>query len=961
MQKLFALFLFIYLVKVSFAQDPAYFVIGQKELHNADVYSIYQSKTGVLYTSTNRGVFFYKNGNFIPVNSSPNQIGTSLFHLQENKIGEMHCCNFAGQVFKINQNNLELVYTHPYTSGGFDYYFDEINQLIVYAKDIVIIDSIGNKSAIDIEDRSIINLYKVGKSEFLFDLADKDSLYLLNSVTKKIEGFKRKHDPGQNGLHSYLGGAGYLGNELIVMNCYLSMYAKNDFTNEIPIRGAYRFHNNNNKEIFIQPQVSGFKRVYLDKNQRLKSSELFFPNIFCSDLFVNENGTIFIGTFGSGIYVIPDINVRQQKAAYNLRNIESANDSTAFFTTKTGEILKFSKDFTKADSVELIGNSKIFYLKNSGFQFLDFEEDLFVSYRKGAHIPSIKDVSRVNDTLIVMATASGILMYNQKGSLDSRASAYTTGDRRFYYIDTTHTRQVSILADPKNNRLYTSEYGRLLSRPLNSPLIEKELKFKGENINANDLIVLGDTLVVGTQKKGLLFFHDDKCIYQFNEDKGLLNNYIIKLRNDGSKIYSLTNKGLQIIDVYSKEILSPSSSLGIMNEDIADFDLSENKIWLISEQYCFQLDKTKIIPDNEKLTFSIDSIKMANHKLQENGYNEFSSKDNNLTIFLNYSVIEKEKEAFYHYRLEGFENEWQIFNSQNTEIEYRNLSPGEYSFKIFLQYLNNTSEIKTYPFVVLPPFWQRWWFYLLVIIVLAASLTLIFYFRLKALRKKNLQRLERERMKRELAISELKALRAQMNPHFIFNSLNSIQDLILREETDKSYDYIVLFADLVRKSLHYSNKDFIDIDGELEFLKVYLQLEKLRFGEDFTYEIKYIGEKHIRIPSLIIQPFIENAITHGLLHKKGPKKLWVEFEKNEDNLTCFVRDNGIGRTAAKEIKMRQGGHHESFSLSAIKERMRLLGKRFKGDAGYEIHDVMDDKNNSLGTEVCISVPYQDEF
>ncbi len=127
-------------------------------------------------------------------------------------------------------------------------------------------------------------------------------------------------------------------------------------------------------------------------------------------------------------------------------------------------------------------------------------------------------------------------------------------------------------------------------------------------------------------------------------------------------------------------------------------------------------------------------------------------------------------------------------------------------------------------------------------------------------------------LEKELIAINLTALRSQMNPHFIFNALNSIQDLVLKEDTEASYDSIVLFAELIRNTLNYSNQDFISIEKELDFLKVYLQLEKLRFGSDFNYTISFNSTENIDVPSLLIQPFIENALVHGLMHKDGKKK-----------------------------------------------------------------------------------------
>ncbi len=213
--------------------------------------------------------------------------------------------------------------------------------------------------------------------------------------------------------------------------------------------------------------------------------------------------------------------------------------------------------------------------------------------------------------------------------------------------------------------------------------------------------------------------------------------------------------------------------------------------------------------------------------------------------------------------------------------------------------------------------------------------------------------------KNELAFLQLKSLRSQMNPHFIFNSLNSIQDLILQQNTDASYDYIVLFARLVRNTLNYSNKDFIAIDKELEFLEVYLQLEKLRFEDDFAYTIQHTHTEGISVPSLLVQPFIENALLHGLLHKSGKKELIIDFTFTT-HLTCTITDNGIGRREAKKIQERQGGHHQSFALEAIQQRLEILKEQYGAAVGYQICDLYD-QDFATGTKVEIIMPYQKDY
>jgi LytS/YehU family sensor histidine kinase len=198
-----------------------------------------------------------------------------------------------------------------------------------------------------------------------------------------------------------------------------------------------------------------------------------------------------------------------------------------------------------------------------------------------------------------------------------------------------------------------------------------------------------------------------------------------------------------------------------------------------------------------------------------------------------------------------------------------------------------------------------------------------------------------------------------MNPHFIFNSLNSVQDLILKGDVEHSYTYITTFSNLVRRTLNYSEKDFIDFEQEIKLLELYLSLEKLRFKKDFNYEIIYKDIEDIMLPPLLVQPFIENALVHGLLHKDGAKNLKITFELKE-LLICTVEDNGVGREKAKAIKLRQRSEHESFSGRAIKKRFEILSNVFDGAFGYEYEDLYEN-DEGIGTKVTLMIPVKHKF
>jgi two-component system LytT family sensor kinase len=203
--------------------------------------------------------------------------------------------------------------------------------------------------------------------------------------------------------------------------------------------------------------------------------------------------------------------------------------------------------------------------------------------------------------------------------------------------------------------------------------------------------------------------------------------------------------------------------------------------------------------------------------------------------------------------------------------------------------------------------------------------------------------------------SELKALKSQMNPHFMFNALNSIQEQFMYGDKNRANEQMGNFTYLTRQILTISGKKKINLSTEIEILNKYLELEKMRFADGFQYEIKLsdnIDEDYHQIPPMLIQPFVENSIKHGLLHKTGDKKLSISFDLDpkEENLICVVEDNGIGREKSAELKSKRVQQHESFSTSATEERLKLLSQN------ANINDFVVYQDKVDGTIVTIKIP-----
>jgi len=242
-----------------------------------------------------------------------------------------------------------------------------------------------------------------------------------------------------------------------------------------------------------------------------------------------------------------------------------------------------------------------------------------------------------------------------------------------------------------------------------------------------------------------------------------------------------------------------------------------------------------------------------------------------------------------------------------------------------------------------------------------ALLGIISLFVILFVRQRNLKRraIERAETVHKMAELELQSLRAQLNPHFMFNSLNAIQELILMEENDKSHTYLARFAKLLRMLLENANSPFIPLARELEFLELYLSLENLRIP-DLKYSIHKdpdIDAEQIKIPNMILQPYIENAIWHGLSHKKvGERKIQLRVLQQADGVKYEIEDNGVGRKKAAELKSVYRKAHRSKGMELLTKRFKLLSEEYRFEIKTSVTDIMN-KEEVTGTIVTINVPW----
>lgn len=321
---------------------------------------------------------------------------------------------------------------------------------------------------------------------------------------------------------------------------------------------------------------------------------------------------------------------------------------------------------------------------------------------------------------------------------------------------------------------------------------------------------------------------------------------------------------------------------------------------------------------------------------------------------LGYTLPEKNK---YRYQLKGYDKDW-IYADYRNYVSYTNLPPGDYTFMVAVcnydgvwnpNYASLTIHIAT-------PYYKTWWFMAIVFLVLTQLSYWGYTYRSKQIKEKENMRIA---YNKELAEVELKALRAQINPHFIFNSLNSINNFILKNETKKASRYLVKFSQLVRNILNNSTSTYITLAEELKTIELYMLIEGMRFNEQFSYQIdisNQINTSTISIPSLLLQPYVENAIWHGLLHKEGEKHIKIDIQKiNEETVSISIEDNGIGRIKAKEIEQ-QMQHRRSFGMQIGEDRLKLIQQSSGKLAAVEVIDCYNSQHEATGTTIRIVIP-----
>jgi ligand-binding sensor domain-containing protein len=474
------------------------------------------------------------------------------------------------------------------------------------------------------------------------------------------------------------------------------------------------------------------------------------------------------------------------------------------------------------------------------------------------------------------------------------------------------------------------------------------------NTRIADIIAHPSGLWVGTFDHGIVIVGPD-TILQVTMENGLSSNRIksIIAQND-STLWIGTNRGINKIICAGANVFDVSVYTiweGLSSNEINDLAFWKNKVWAATDNGLISFDPGKIRTTQTTPRVYIENIEINNKDtVFSYTHPHLRSKENNISFSFIGISFRDPGNTLYNYKLQGLENKW--VETYNTSVRYSGLTPGEYTFMVMGKSASGKwSSIQKYPFTIKAPLTQTTGFWIVMSLIIIFSVLLVFIMVLRFQRKTELR-------KRQVLTAEQRALRAQMNPHFIFNSINSIQDLILEKDQKNAIRYLSDFSDLMRNLLENSKSNFISLYDETETLKHYLELEKLRFEDEFDYELQIdpaIDLSAIEIPIMIVQPFVENAIWHGLVAKAGKGHLLISFKlQRNDLLQIIVKDDGIGReNAIKQSK--KTANHKSTGIINTKHRIQLMNQMNLSRIKLTIIDLKDNENNAAGTEIQLEI------
>ncbi len=950
------------------AQHPYFYQLKETEnIVGSEIYSIRQDKHGYIWIAGNEGVFRY-DGKQPKQYTNHKQNGKSISDLKEDEQGRIWCKNFNGQIFYIADDSLHIAVdvskdypTFPEnTHGHGGVYYSIVGGIAHF-----------NATTKKVRKWYYPNDNKDGLSSSI--LLAKDGGLYVSAIKKGIYKFSngmfskisKTNNANLSDLIYHRNFLFYLGNRLMM------------FTEKNPERTYYMSEIRNDSLVVLAqlPKSITGSRIFtcspignniwlctqegavcIDEEMNvLYRSIRFFKDADVSNVMVDNEHNYWFTTLDNGIYIVPNIDIWQ----YSKSSAGISDDNiTAMYINRKKEIML---GFFNGN-IDVLDNGKVYHPVKPALA-VTMVRRIITDTTEKKYIIAQGPVSYYNaDLRTTTSMAIGGLRdacFAGRNTIlfasIQNAGWLTLSDEK---IDSTHIlkhKAARYVAYTMGDKLKWVGYsdGTYYYDTLNN---ERELTYHGQKVYATAMKTDNTgRLWIGTVSNGLMLVNKAQVVQHLSGNDKLKGNNVRAIYCNDSLVWVATEKAFNIIHTHTGNIEYLDWHDGLPNAEIRQIHVDDETVYLATNKGLITFPAAMQTVNSVQPDIQIKRLQVNDEDYALRKTILLKHSRNKLIFYFGTKGFTHKHQYTYSYMMKGLDTAWTYTDNNTDFARFNAMPPGDYVFMVRAHNEDGavSKEVATISVSISKPFWAAWWFYTIAGLGLTGIVSAIFYFRIRAINKRNV-------LEQGIRSSQLSALKAQMNPHFVYNALNSIQDLVLQNDIRNANTYFSKFSTLMRKVLEASGKDKISLQEEVDVLELYLQLEKLRFGKLFEYSITTIGvadKDAMAIPAMAIQPFVENALKHGLLHKEGDKKLSIQFElqQSDKQLVCTITDNGIGRKKASEINLRRAKTHNSFATQATQKRLELLNKYYQGKIKLQIID-LGTEQQAAGTMVVLHLP-----